>query len=267
MYKERRLGAVLLCAVSLCGFQGSLHAAPISGQGSWETTLLPRDLDGNLNTVEAYYDTLVGITWMADAQFAGSTMNFADANNYISGLNTSSLFGLTGWRMPTLSPINPANTTLDDTYAVDGTTDLGYNITAPGTAYAGSTAHELAHMFYNTLANLAYRDINDNVQPGWGLNNTGPFANLMSFFYWTDTPYWPATANPNDPPPGAWTFFEDRGSVNTTTVNGNFHVWVVHDGDIGTVIDPGTNPVPVPPAVWLFGSGLLAMVGIARRRK
>jgi hypothetical protein len=26
------------------------------------------------------------------------------------------------------------------------------------------------------------------------------------------------------------------------------------------------NPIPVPPAVWLFGSGLLGMVGIARRR-
>ena len=26
------------------------------------------------------------------------------------------------------------------------------------------------------------------------------------------------------------------------------------------------NPVPVPPAVWLFGSGLLGLVGVARRR-
>lgn len=27
------------------------------------------------------------------------------------------------------------------------------------------------------------------------------------------------------------------------------------------------NPIPVPPALWLFGSGLLGLVGIARRKK
>ena len=26
------------------------------------------------------------------------------------------------------------------------------------------------------------------------------------------------------------------------------------------------NPVPVPAAIWLFGSGLLGLVGIARRK-
>lgn len=29
----------------------------------------------------------------------------------------------------------------------------------------------------------------------------------------------------------------------------------------------GTAPVPLPPAVWLFGSGLLGLVGVSRRRK
>ena len=27
------------------------------------------------------------------------------------------------------------------------------------------------------------------------------------------------------------------------------------------------NPVPVPAAVWLFGSGLIALVGLARRKR
>ena len=34
-------------------------------------------------------------------------------------------------------------------------------------------------------------------------------------------------------------------------------------GSVGLVV----NPVPVPPAVWLFGSGLIGLVGIARRKK
>ena len=38
-----------------------------------------------------------------------------------------------------------------------------------------------------------------------------------------------------------------------------FYAWAVHDGDVGAV--------PVPAAVWLFGSGLLALIGVARRKK
>jgi len=34
-------------------------------------------------------------------------------------------------------------------------------------------------------------------------------------------------------------------------------------------VAPGSDPsaVPVPPAVWLFGSGLLGLIGMARRKK
>jgi hypothetical protein len=35
----------------------------------------------------------------------------------------------------------------------------------------------------------------------------------------------------------------------------------------GTVLSVDAAVVPVPPAVWLFGSGLLGLVGIARRKK
>jgi len=36
--------------------------------------------------------------------------------------------------------------------------------------------------------------------------------------------------------------------------------------NIGTSVTIGTAVVPVPAAVWLFGSGLLGLVGVARRR-
>jgi hypothetical protein len=34
----------------------------------------------------------------------------------------------------------------------------------------------------------------------------------------------------------------------------------------GTFVNPGAAVVPVPAAVWLFGSGLLGLVGVARRK-
>lgn len=35
---------------------------------------------------------------------------------------------------------------------------------------------------------------------------------------------------------------------------------------IGSSVDVSTSPVPVPAALWLFGSGLLGLVGVIRRR-
>ena len=45
----------------------------------------------------------------------------------------------------------------------------------------------------------------------------------------------------------------------------NVHTTNFAGGEIrGQVI---VNPVPIPAAVWLFGSGLLGLIGIARRKK
>ena len=49
-----------------------------------------------------------------------------------------------------------------------------------------------------------------------------------------------------------------------------FGVKVMLPEDVATYADftvSGTSPIPVPAAVWLFGSGLLGLIGISRRKK
>jgi len=68
-----------------------------------------------------------------------------------------------------------------------------------------------------------------------------PFSNVQSFHYFSGTEYAPDQTR-------AWFLGFDDGGQNVTGKDGDvFFAWAVHDGDVG--------PVPIPPSVWLFGSG------------
>lgn len=247
------------------------HAVGISGQGTWETTLQARDLDGVLTTAEAYYDTALNITWLADANYAYTSgyqmtyMTWADANAWAASLNPYGS-GITGWRLPTTNPID--GTTADDgLVSYIGTEDRGFNISAPGTLYVGSTASELAHLFYNTLGNKAWCDPTTStvsscsVSQGyqgldWGLTNAGPFSNIQSNYYWSATEYVPA------PFYNAWYFNFGHGNQNHNFLKSStFYAWAVRTGDVGAAA-----VVPIPAAAWQFGSGLLGLIGVSRKK-
>jgi len=234
-----------LCASLLMVASGLVQAAPVSGQGTWETTLRGRDLDGNLATLEAYYDTVLDITWLADANYAGTTMNWTTANSWAAGLDPYGS-GITGWRLPTVTDIGASGCTYGAGNAFFGAGgDCGYNV--------DTSTGEMASMFYDTLGNLAYYDTAGNVaQPGWGLTNTGPFSNVQSFYYWSATEYAPNTNY-------ARNFDMGFGYQDASNKINSYYAWAVHSGDVGAPV------VPVPAAAWLFGSGLLGLVGMARR--
>jgi len=231
----------------------TLPAVGISGQGTWETTLEARDLDGDVTTIEAYYDKTLDITWLADANYAKTSghdhdgrMNWHESTAWVASLNIN---GITGWRLPKMSPINGIE--FGGWSSCAATTDFG---TAPTTTdgtdggwrdSAGNPVHEMCHMYYVTLANLGLLkpDKNDpsgySKQLGSGYKNTGPFKNLQPSFYLTST---------EAEPTGMAYIFHDYGGIglygkdSTPGMNDPF-AWPVHDGDVGTAV-PRANVLP-----------------------
>ena len=77
--------------------------------------LQARSLDGNDATTEAYYDTDLGVTWLADANLAltqqfGATVDLGGdipgamtrdaADTFIAGMNAAGYLGYGDWRLP-----------------------------------------------------------------------------------------------------------------------------------------------------------------------
>jgi len=79
-----------------------------------------------------------------------------------------------------------------------------------------------------------------------------PFLNVITTrYYWMDT-FSAGGGNSH------WYFFM-RFGVQNEDVSSLGVAWAVHDGDIGVV--------PVPAAIWLFGTALVGLVGFGNRRK
>jgi hypothetical protein len=200
----------------------------------------------NVSTSDFLYaDCCGGLTWFGAQAWVG----------YLNSLNSGvGYLGYNDWRLPVVGPVN--GSTFNYSSGYDGTTDRGYNISMPGTPYAGSTQSEMAHLFYNTLGNIGFTNTSGVAAgcpgfPDYCLTNTGPFSNLEPALFWSGTEYAPDASS-------AWFFDYGYGVQTSTSKTSNINAWVVRPGDVATV--------PVPAAVWLFGSGLLVLTGVARRK-
>ncbi|MEQ1800641.1 MAG: PEP-CTERM sorting domain-containing protein [Gammaproteobacteria bacterium] len=251
---------------------------------------------------QAYYDNALNITWTADANLAATEsfglprnaiypdvngnnsidtgelgpqgeMNWYTAFIWTDAMNSAAYLGQTGWRLPTIRPVNGVSFNSLDSQV--GETDNGRNISAAGTLYAGSTAHEMANLFYNTLGNVAGYypaglggqcltfPVNGGVQiiPSC-FQNPGPFANLLQTFYWeglawSETDAW--IFHWREGYQGIW--WKNSAAMDAPVppdTNYYVHAWAVIDGDPLAV-------VPVPSALWLFGSAL-GVMGWMRRK-
>ena len=195
-------------------------------------TLAGRDLDGNLTTAEAYYDDVTNLTWLSDANASGAGMVWATANSWANGLT---LGGYTDWHLPNV--LQPdANCSHQD-----GSDSLGYNC----------TGSEMDNLFYNVLGGSVASSITVTHNANYDL-----FSNIPSYFYWTSMEYASNTSS-------AWFFNFEMGNMGYITKSAGGYAWAVHSGDVGVAV----STVPVPAAVWLFGSGFMGLMALTRRKK
>lgn len=110
---------------------------------------------------------------------------------------------------------------------------------------------EMGHLFYTELGGVAGTSIVTTHNSNYDL-----FQNFLSTWYWSGTEFAPT------PAANAWAFSFGTGFQGAgvkTGSEGLHRALAVHSGDIGAV--------PIPAAVWLFGSGLLGLLGLARARR
>ncbi len=174
---------------------------------------------------QAYYDDVLNITWLVDANAAAGTI-FDDGSSAIDGFITwtnattwaasLTVEGIAGWRLPNMD-INNDGSVIDCT----------------GGGVSGCSDNEYGHLYHETGITTAV---------------PAPFSNLGNKVYWSSTELGFGNA--------AFFAFFNGNSAGSGKAN-NFLAIAVHDGDV--------SAIPVPAAIWLMGSALLGLVGIRRK--
>ena len=106
--------------------------------------------------------------------------------------------------------------------------------------YDGTAGNQLGQLFYSELGGTA----------GNNIPVSSFFTNEQTYVYWSGT-------EDSAYPYHAWYFNTIIGYQPSGNKDYQGYAWAVSPGQV--------NAVPVPGAVWLFGTGLLGLLGLKRR--
>jgi hypothetical protein len=155
---------------------------------------------------QAYFDTVLNITWVADANLSMTSgysptgmMTWSAAQTWIGSLNTANYLGVSDWRLP----ITPQP---DASCSMQFNPGSGFPLQGSGTNCTGS---EMGYLY--------------NVE-GISFATPGPFTHLNSY-YWSVTQYAPN-------PTSYWNFLFSSGTQTSSFNLDPLRAWAVRTGDI-----------------------------------
>jgi hypothetical protein len=179
------------------------------------------------------YDDVLDITWTQDANINGyntwdNQVAWAAGLSIVDTRPGAGGVTYSDWRLPT---------TLQPDASCDFQLDPGGSFPLQGYG-TGCTGSEMGHLF--------------NVD-GISSSSMGLFTNVQSDDYWSGTEYAPYSNE-------AWGFDFGGGDQGTGDKSYlNVYAWAVRAGDVAAV--------PLPAAVWLFGTALMGLLGMRRVRR
>ncbi len=209
------------------------------------------------------YDNVNNITWAADAnlfktQAAGNanlvneiitanggvihnTPNFYDGDTGIYNLTSYYDFNTFTGRMNWWGAQAWVNN-----LTLGGVKGWSLPTTIPATYSYNQTGSQLGDLFYNQLGGVAGQSIATTHNANYNL-----FTNVQSTAYWSSTEFASDAYY-------AWYFLTDSGNQNAYVKGIQLYAWAIHSGDVAAV--------PVPAAIWLFGSGLIGLLSFNHRK-
>jgi len=180
------------------------------------------------------YDDELDLTMLQDMNYAMTSGYDADGHltwqEAVVWADQLTFGGFTDWRLPSVEPC------------------YDFNHLCTSHLYDPSRG-ELAHIYEE----LGGSNPEDFGEPGWTPPDLSIFDNVLSGRYWAG----PEFDQYNEGyPTHAWWYSLTDGAQDAWPIDIELaeHVWAVRNG----------SPIPIPGALWLFVTGLLGMLGIAR---